>query len=183
MQADYYIFQQINGLARHFVWLDWLGIFLASYCQYLVAGALLLFVLASKTKKEEVSRAWMVALAFLAALLARFGVTSLIYYFFTRLRPFVAHATTQLIFYDAAKPSFPSGHATFFFALAMVVFLYNKKIGGWFLAMALLISLARVYVGVHYPSDILAGALIGIFTGWVVWQFFTGTKLGEKIAT
>jgi len=174
---DYWLFQQINGLAKQWAWLDWLGIFLASYCQYLVVGALLLFVLAGKTKKEEVSRAWMVALAFLAALVARYGVASLIYYFFTRLRPFVAHATTQLIFYDAAKPSFPSGPATFFFALAVVVFLYNKKIGGWFLAAALLISLARVYVGVHYPADILAGALIGIFTGWVVWAVARKVKL------
>ena len=49
---DYWLFQQINGLAKQWAWLDWLGIFLASYCQYLVVGALLLFVLAGKTKKE-----------------------------------------------------------------------------------------------------------------------------------
>lgn len=177
MQTDYYIFQQINGLARHFAWLDWLGIFLASYCQYLVAGALLLFVLASKTQKEEVSRAWMAALAFLAALAARYGVASALHHIFFRPRPFMTHQVNQLMTYAADKSSWPSGHAAFFFGLAIVVFLYEKKIypersrrvGGWFLAMALLISLARVYVGVHYPSDILAGALIGLFTGWVVW--------------
>ena len=177
MQVDFWLFQQINGLAGKFAWLDWLGIFLASYYQYLVVGALLLFIFISQDKKEQISRARMAGLAFLAALVARFGVVTTIYYFYIRLRPFVAHAATQLISYDAAKPSFPSGHATFFFALAMVVYLYNKKIGAWFLAAALLISLARVYAGVHYLSDILAGVLIGSLVGWGVWEIAKKAKL------
>ncbi len=177
MNLDYYIFQQINGLAGHWAWLDWLGIFSASYLQYLVGGALLLFLLASQSKKEETSRALMVGLAFLAAFAARYAITSPLHHLFMRPRPFVAHQVVQLIVYSADKSSFPSGHAAFFFGLAAVVFLYNKRLGWWFLTAALLISLARVYVGVHYPFDILAGALIGLGTGWAVWWGANKIKL------
>ena len=156
-------------MAGHYVWLDWLGIFFASYCQYLVGGALLLFLLAAKTKKEETQRATILCLSFLAALVARYGITSPLHHLFMRPRPFVVYQVNQLIVYAVDKSSFPSGHAAFFFGLAMVVYFYNKKAGWWFLSAALLISLARVFVGVHYPLDILVGALIGLLSGWVVW--------------
>lgn len=61
-------------------------------------------------------------------------------------------------------PSFPSGHAAFYFALAFAVYLYHKKAGAFFLTGAALISISRVAGGIHYPSDILAGAILGYFT-------------------
>ena len=58
--------------------------------------------------------------------------------------------------------SFPSGHTGSSFAAAVVLFYrMPKKYGIPALVLAVLISLSRVYVGVHYPTDILAGALIG----------------------
>ncbi|MDD2753363.1 MAG: phosphatase PAP2 family protein [Candidatus Portnoybacteria bacterium] len=183
---DYYLFQQINGLAGRWAWLDYFGIFTASYLQYFVAAALLAFLALGNTKQEKIKNRVMVVLAFASALVARFGFASPIYEFFMRLRPFAAHAATQLIAYDAARSSFPSGHASFFFALAAAIYLFEKGVylepsaqgklhrrnSYWFFAAALIISFARVFVGVHYPGDILAGTLIGIFSGWLVWNLF-----------
>lgn len=177
MNLDYYLFQQINGLAGRWAWLDYFGIFAANYLQYFVAAALLVFLALGDTKGEKVKNRFMVVLSFASALVARFGFASLIYEFFMRLRPFAAHAATQLIAYDAARPSFPSGHASFFFALAAAVYLFNRRAGYWFFAAAFIISIARVFVGVHYPGDILAGALIGMFSGWLVFKIYV------KIAT
>jgi len=162
--------------------LDALGIFLASYFQYFVGGALPLFLLV-KDKKARIKNLWFIGLAFLAALVSRYIFTSALHHVFFRPRPFAAHEILQLIVYDGAKSSFPSGHAAFFFALATVVFLYNRKAGWCFFTASFLISLARIYVGVHYPSDIIGGALIGVLVGWGVWGVFKRTKLGEKTAT
>jgi membrane-associated phospholipid phosphatase len=66
----------------------------------------------------------------------------------------------------ANKRSLPSAHAANNFALAMVVFLFYRR-NGWFLfPFATAVAFSRVYNGVHYPSDVLAGAIIG--AGWAV---------------
>ncbi len=167
MDFDYYLFQQINNLAGHSAFWNALGIFLASSFQYLLCGFLLIFLLLGKSREEKIKNYWMVGLAFLAAAVARLGFTEVLYQIFHRLRPFAVNNVHQLIAHNAAN-SFPSGHASFFFAMATAIYLFNKKLGYLFFAGAFLISLARIYAGVHYPSDVLAGAVIGIFSGWLV---------------
>ena len=64
--------------------------------------------------------------------------------------------------------SFPSGHSAFYFALAFSLFYFNKKWGWWFTVLAFFMGLARIFTGVHYPSDILGGALLGLVSVLVV---------------
>ena len=58
-------------------------------------------------------------------------------------------------------PSFPSDHAAVAFAIAFGVLAFSRRAGILFLAAATLISLSRIALGLHYPSDVLAGALVG----------------------
>ena len=58
--------------------------------------------------------------------------------------------------------SFPSGHATFFMALGVAIYLSHKKAGYVFIILAILIGLSRIVAGVHFPSDILAVFCLGI---------------------
>lgn len=108
----------------------------------------------------------MVIEATAAAVLARLVIVNFIRLILPRLRPFVENNVNLLL--SSGESSFPSGHAAFYFAIATVVFFHNKKAGIAFLAVAFLISLARVFVGIHWPSDILAGAAVGIFSGWLI---------------
>ncbi|WP_116473084.1 phosphatase PAP2 family protein [Zobellella maritima] len=86
-----------------------------------------------------------------------------------RLRPlheenldFVLPYSMKLIEFDGWS-SFPSDHAVLFYALAAGMFYISKKVGVFvFLYTTLLISLPRIYLGLHYPSDIVFGALIGV---------------------
>ncbi len=84
-------------------------------------------------------------------------------------RPFVDHPRdTVLLVRHAPDNSFPSDHATVAFAIAVAVFLFHRRLGLVFLAGATSVAAARVLVGVHYPVDVLAGALAGASSAGVV---------------
>ena len=159
---DFLIFQKINNLAGQSVCLDSLGIFFSEYLGYVLVTILILFLL------KDYKRYWlMVAKALSAAILARFVITELIRFFWERARPFVVNQVNLLLSHEATS-SFPSGHAAFFFALSTVIYFYNKKAGILFFLASFLISISRVFCGIHWPSDILAGAIIGIFSAWLI---------------
>lgn len=66
--------------------------------------------------------------------------------------------------------SFPSGHATFFFALATYVYVHDRRTGSLFFALAFAVSAERLVSGAHYLSDVLAGAVLGIVVAYsAVW--------------
>ena len=93
----------------------------------------------------------------------------------------MAYAVKQLV--SENHCSFPSGHAAFFFALAMAVYFFNKKWGLVFFSAAILMTIARVISGVHYPTDILGGAVIGVATAYIVFYFAEKIKPKETAKT
>jgi undecaprenyl-diphosphatase len=181
MNLDLYLFNLINGFAGKWAWLDYFGIFCADYLGYILLVVFLAYAVkkifftsakptASPNEKYFISR--MVILALFSAGIARFVFAEAIRLVWFRARPFVAENFIPLISQSPTEASFPSGHATFYFALATIVYFYNKKIGAWFFVASFFIAISRVFVGVHWPLDILAGALIGILTGWLSYKLF-----------
>ena len=159
---DLYLFQQINNLAGQWGLLDGLGIFLAKYFGYILVVSVF-FIFWPRLK--------IIFQSFLAGILARFGIVELIRWFWPRPRPFIENQVNLLI--DKINQSaFPSGHTAFFFALSTVIFLYNKKAGIGFFIASFLIGIARIFCGVHWPSDILAGIGVGLLSGWLIIKIF-----------
>jgi undecaprenyl-diphosphatase len=156
------LFSKINELAEHSTLLDNLGVFFAVYSGYVLVVVLIFIFFYKPTKLNR----FMVIVALLSAAVSRGIVTTVIRFFDHSLRPFAVMKVTQLI--DESGYSFPSGHAAFYFALSMAVYLYNKKLGLAFFAASLVMGIARIYVGVHWPSDILGGILVGVVTALVV---------------
>lgn len=157
------MFQKINGLAGKWVYLDSPAIFFAKYLGYILAGLVILLFL----------RKWKIIFqAFLAAVLARFAIVEIIRWLWEKPRPF-AENEVNLPLEHSPDASFPSGHAAFFFALSFIVYKYNKKAGIGFFFASFLISISRVFTGVHWPLDILAGAVVGIFSGWLTSKLLT----------
>lgn len=144
--------------------MDFFIIFLGEYLAYILAAGILVFWW--QNRKKHPRFLWQVIAA---AILARGIVTELIRFFWERPRPFVEQNITPLIEH-VASASFPSGHATLFFALGTVLFFYNKTAGIVFLLGATVVSLARVFAFLHWPSDIIGGAAIGIVSAvLIVW--------------
>jgi membrane-associated phospholipid phosphatase len=89
-----------------------------------------------------------------------FGVKDLVH----RTRPADAHRAIHPL-YVVHSSSFPAGHAATAFAGAVLLSCLAPRLAPLFLGLALAIGFSRVYVGVHYPSDVLAGAAIGALVG------------------
>ena len=94
-------------------------------------------------------------------------------------RPFVVNGFTPLTVTIPFNTSFPSDHTAVAFALAVSVFLYNKKLGYFLLISAFLIGVARVMGNVHYPIDILGGAILGSFMALLI-DTFMKSKILKK---
>jgi len=169
MQFDIQAVLLLNAFANKSSALSTLTVFFGEYFPYLVAASLLFPILMKPTLRERLR---FLAEALIAALVARLVFVELIRLFIERLRPFAADASVVALLEETSF-AFPSGHATFFFALATSVFLHNRRWGSAFYAAALLISLARIAAGVHYPTDILGGALLGSLVAWLAHRFFT----------
>lgn len=83
-----------------------------------------------------------------------------------RPRPFEVNTTVSLLISRPADYSFPSGHTGASFAVASALFFRKNRLLIPVGILAVLISFSRLYLYVHYPSDVLAGALLGILSGW-----------------
>ncbi len=99
-----------------------------------------------------------VVVAVLASLLASFLVVVAIKYTLRRQRP---RDPTGFISIRFDKYSFPSGHSARMGTLAVAVLFFHPPLGWLLVALALLVGAARVFIGIHYPGDVLAGLVIG----------------------
>ncbi|MEM5814684.1 MAG: phosphatase PAP2 family protein [Candidatus Aenigmatarchaeota archaeon] len=77
--------------------------------------------------------------------------------------------------------SFPSGHAANAFLAAAILSVSYPRYKWHFYALAAVVALSRVYLGVHYPSDVAAGALLGIVVGWSVVKYITRENAEIKV--
>ncbi|KKW43592.1 MAG: PAP2 family protein [Parcubacteria group bacterium GW2011_GWB1_57_6] len=174
MPLDIQTLHFLNGLAGRSPLLDELIVFCASYLAYIMIAAFLGFLFLSRYSRREKLEIFFVTAV--SSIVTRFGVVEIIRFFYHRPRPFSMQPVHQLLT-DTAW-SFPSGHAAFFFAMATAVGFYNRKWGIILFVAATLVTVSRVIAGIHYPSDILAGALLGIAVAYAV-RFFA-RKISEK---
>jgi len=163
---DSFLFHIINQFAGKWACLDVLGIFFARYFEYFLIFCLLVF-LVSRFKKY-----WrMIIEAFISATFARLVIVGFIRWILPRARPFVENQV-NLLLEHAPSSAFPSGHAAFYFAISTIVYCYNKRLGILFFIGSFLIGFGRIFVGFHWPTDIFAGMIVGIFSGLLVRKIF-----------
>ncbi|MFA9463292.1 MAG: phosphatase PAP2 family protein [Velocimicrobium sp.] len=89
-----------------------------------------------------------------------------------RARPCWVDTTVTLLITNPKDFSFPSGHTYSSFAAATSIFLYHKNMGKIALLLAFLIAFSRLYLFVHYPTDVLAGAILGALTAYIIAKIY-----------
>jgi undecaprenyl-diphosphatase len=167
-RVDLHLYKLLNGLAYRHDAIEDPFRFFAVEAQVLFIGLLaVLFVARGKWRSVNGRRG--VVAAGLSAALA-LGAAQVISHLWERPRPYLAHPDGAHLFIPASHdPSFPSDHATAAFAIAVALLLRHRKAGVLALAMALVVSVARVAVGTHYPGDIVGGAVLGTLAALALW--------------
>ncbi|MEK7464641.1 MAG: phosphatase PAP2 family protein [Patescibacteria group bacterium] len=163
MNLELIVFNLFHSLAGKSGVVDQIIIFFAKHLPYFLA--IVAFILLVKLKPWK-KRVYFLILTALTLILSRGILTEVIRFLWHRERPFKALNFDPLLIDN--HYAFPSGHMAFYFALALVLFSFNKKIGYWFMFLAVLNGVARVIAGVHWPSDILGGVLISLIAFFVV---------------
>ncbi|MCY8004052.1 undecaprenyl-diphosphatase [Bacillus haynesii] len=172
---NYWLFTRIHQLANHNHILDGAMILITEKAIYMYALILLLiWIFGNRSYKISVLQAGVTGILGLAANY----LLSLVYY---EPRPFVAHHVDVLI-HHAADASFPSDHTTGALAISIAFWLYHRKIGSCLIAFGLLTGFSRIWVGHHYPVDVLGSILVALFVSLVMFRFSTYVQpLFERI--
>ncbi|MFJ8456183.1 undecaprenyl-diphosphatase [Bacillus paramycoides] len=165
---NYEIFQWINDLAGRSSFLDRGMIFITNSVPYVViAFMLFLWFTANKEKREE--KQYTAIYAVFSCFLG-LAINAIIHFVYYHPRPFVAHHVHQLIPH-AVDSSFVSDHSVLVFSIACTLLLRNDSWKYPVLVWAIIVGISRVFVGVHYPADVIGGALLSYGTSIVVMQF------------
>src|SRR4051794_28056123 len=177
---DYSLYKDINGLSGESL-ADHIAKFLALNLPLIlvVLVALAFLIPWGATRRERRNGAVLGTVAAGLSLLINQPIAHLV----ERTRPYLAHpAHAHLLIARSHDPSFPSDHATGAFALAFGIWLYDRTIGSVLLVLAAILAFARVYVGTHYPGDVIAGAFIGIAVAGALYAARPLRRLIEAVA-
>ncbi len=169
MNFNLTLFQFINSFVGEYRILDQFGIFLAHYLSFFLILSLFLLIISIKNWHQRI---YFFSLSTLSIILSWGIISKSIKFFFPSLRPFEVLEIQSLVS-SPLGDAFPSGHMAFFFALAFSIFIVYGRWGWLFLGAASLMGLARIFAGVHWPLDILAGAIIGIISALLIKKLLT----------
>ena len=166
-RLDVEIVTWLNKLVGRYDWLDAVGeVLVSDYLipVMLILGLMWLWFSTSEPKSSGLPAKKTVIAAILAMAFANLTVLVLNEVYF-RSRPFT-EVDLNLLFYRPTDSSFPSNPAALSFALSFSVLQHKRGLGLALMALAAVWSLSRVFAGVFYPSDVLAGAVLGVVIAW-----------------
>lgn len=164
LRWDQALFHSINQC--HIPFFDGLGIMIHEMKEWVWLAVLFLAAWISKRKDR-----WRI-LIFTVALMGAIDILNheFLKDFFARPRPCQALKEIKLLVNCPNSFSFPSTHTMSIFGISVFLSIYYPRWTGLLAALSILIGLSRIYIGVHYPLDVLGGAIIGTLCALLFWQ-------------
>jgi len=165
---DYRIFHAIDEFAGDYKWLAHATYLFETIGVVLYAAAVLLLWLATAPGEE---RRWKIAaLSGTASAGLALLINQLIAQIWHRPRPYESHPQVYHLT-KSHDPSFPSDHASAAFGIAFGIYFIDRRIGKFFLAVAVLIGFGRLLVGAHYLTDVLASVVVAAVAAGLIVRF------------
>ncbi|RNB61155.1 undecaprenyl-diphosphatase [Brevibacillus gelatini] len=162
MQINVHAFRLINDLGKEYPALNPAFYVIAEYTVYALAVCVLLYWM-TRSYQNRVMVVCAMATFALAEGLGKIAGT--LHY---NQQPFAELANVNQLVQKAVDNSFPSDHTILFFSFCMSFWLFKRKAGILWMLLAVCVGLSRIWVGVHYPADVIAGALISIGSAAIV---------------
>ena len=165
-QVNIDVFRVINDLGKEYDSLNPIAIFIADYMVYVLLIGLIVYWF-TRTNQNRMMVIQSVFAFVIAEVLGKIAGI-----FNSHFQPFVELPHVNKLIEHAVDNAFPSDHSILFFSVCFSIWLVRKKEGWVWLTVACLVGVSRIWVGVHFPGDVLTGTLIGIcaalFAYWIV---------------
>jgi undecaprenyl-diphosphatase len=177
------IFRLINDSGKQFEGLNPIMALIAENMIYFLAAAVVIYLFT----RNPVNRL-MIATAFIALIVAEVAGKAA-GMFHSNNQPFAELSEVNKLIDMGVNNSFPSDHTIIFFTFTMSFWLFKRKHAYLWVLLALIVGLSRIWVGVHYPADVAAGALLGALSAYLAYRIIPKVdfikkafKTGENLA-
>lgn len=168
------LFRMINNLGKQYTDLNPFFVFIAEYMIFFLVLAVLMFLF-SRSNENRI----MVICAFIALVISEI-LAKIAGQFHSNYQPFAELPNVNKLVEKAVNNSFPSDHTIIFFSFCITFWLFKRGWGFLWGILAVLVGISRIWVGVHYPADVLVGAIISIVSAMIVYKIVLKLSLTKK---
>ena len=169
------MFRMINDLGKEDSVLNPIMIFIAEYLVIFLALAMMIYWFTGNRKNRVMVGCAMLTFIF-AELIGK--IAGEIHF---NKQPFAELENVNQLIDKAVNNSFPSNHTMVFFSVCVTFWLFQRGWGFLWLIAAVLVGISRIWVGVHYPADVLTGAAISIVTASILYKTVPKFSVTQKI--
>ncbi len=166
-----FLFRLINGLAYKNIFLDKIMMFSSKYITYIYGLIIFLYFIYGVIKNNR--KVKYMAISIFILLLINISISYIIGLVYYVPRPFVGNKV-NLLYPHSTSSSFPSSHAIGVMTIALGIRNRVKKFGYSLILISILVGISRVYVGHHYPSDVIAGFIIAFSSNYIYRKVIEG---------
>ncbi|MBT2218016.1 undecaprenyl-diphosphatase [Virgibacillus dakarensis] len=169
------LFRMVNDLGKQYTYLNPAMSFIAEYMVFFLAFGVIVYWFTRRKQNRM-----MVICATIAFVIAEF-MAEIAGKIHSNNQPFAELPHVNKLIGHAVDNSFPSDHTILFFAFCVTFLLFKKRFGFLWIALALCVGFSRIWVGVHYPGDVVVGATLSLLSAVIAYLVVPKLHLFEKL--